>query len=451
MRAVAWARERAHERTYELLAPQLTPALRQVLDELLVSSPAASGRTRHAWLRDRPSTVSARALRRELEKRAFLIEQVGANRLDLAGLPPNRRAWLAQTGRQSSNQVLARLAAERRYPVLMCFCAEALERATDDALEVFDRALGAADRATQRKREELRRHHSRDTQRTVVRFVDLARIVLEAHDEHVDVLRLVDRRIGLERLREDLDRAQRITRPQGDGHLDLLIEGAGAAGRKLLTAVIASIEFKRTGTDDDELLAALRMIAELSGTVRRWLPGFSPSAFIDQQWRPHVADVSRGRLDRRAYELCAAYELRSALRAGRVWVPGSRRHADPASYLLPDEQWQQTRVTFASTVERPLHAVDRLAELAAEQASLLTQLSESRDLDAEARLHDGELIAETDTDADTGRLGKLIEQRLPEIDLPELLIEVDGWTGFTDHLAPLSGNRSRSPDMPCVL
>jgi hypothetical protein len=67
------------------------------------------------------------------------------------------------------------------------------------------------------------------------------------------------------------------------------------------------------------------------------------------------------------------------------------------------------------------------------------------------RTHDGELIAETDTHVDTGRLGRLIEQRLPEIDLPELLIEVDGWTGFTDYLAPLRGNRSRSPDMPCVL
>jgi TnpA family transposase len=32
-----------------------------------------------------------------------------------------------------------------------------------------------------------------------------------------------------------------------------------------------------------------------------------------------------------------------------------------------------------------------------------------------------------------------------------LLIEVDGWTGFADHLTPLSGNRRRSADMPTVL
>jgi hypothetical protein len=50
-----------------------------------------------------------------------LTGELGADRFDLSGLPPNRRAWLAQTGRQSSNQALARLAPERRYPVLMCF------------------------------------------------------------------------------------------------------------------------------------------------------------------------------------------------------------------------------------------------------------------------------------------------------------------------------------------
>jgi hypothetical protein len=55
----------------------------------------------------------------------------------------------------------------------------------------------------------------------------------------------------------------------------------GAAGRTLLAAVIASLELKPTGVDEDELLAALRLIHQLADDKRRWLPGFSPSAFID--------------------------------------------------------------------------------------------------------------------------------------------------------------------------
>jgi hypothetical protein len=257
-------------------------------------------------------------MHRELDKRAFLIETVGADRFDLTGLAPNRRAWLAQTGRQQTNQALARMVPERRYPVLMAFCVEALERVTDDAIEVFNRALGAADRAAQRKREDLERRGRRDIQTTVRRFIDLSGVVLEAHDSHADLLRLIERRIGIEQLREDRDRAQGIVRPTDTGHIDLLIADSGAAARKLLAAVIESLQLCPTGVDEDELLAGLRLIGQLAGDKRRWLPGFSPSAFIDKQWRLHVVDTARGRFDRRAYELCAAYELRSALRAAGV-------------------------------------------------------------------------------------------------------------------------------------
>jgi hypothetical protein len=67
----------------------------------------------------------------------------------------------------------------------------------------------------------------------------------------------------------------------------------------LLAGVISSVAFKRTGADDDELLTALRMIAGLASSTRRWVPTFSPSRFIDQQWRTHVVDVAHDRLERR--------------------------------------------------------------------------------------------------------------------------------------------------------
>jgi len=83
------------------------------------------------------------------------------------------------------------MASERRYPVLMCFCAEALERATNDALEVYDQALGGYDRTAQRKRDELDRRARRDTRATIGRFVDLATVVLDAHDTGTDVMRVM--------------------------------------------------------------------------------------------------------------------------------------------------------------------------------------------------------------------------------------------------------------------
>ena len=54
--------------------------------------------------------------------------------------------------------------------------------------------------------------------------------------------------------------------PQQTGHLDLLIAEGGGTDLKLLTAVIASLELRSTGVDEDELLAALRLVRQLAGT-----------------------------------------------------------------------------------------------------------------------------------------------------------------------------------------
>lgn len=63
------------------------------------------------------------------------------------------------------------------------FCAEVLAQATDDTIDVFDKALGAADRAAQRKHEDRRRSQGRDTQDTIKRFIELGRLLLQARSE----------------------------------------------------------------------------------------------------------------------------------------------------------------------------------------------------------------------------------------------------------------------------
>jgi ThiF family len=137
------------------------------------------------------------------------------------------------------------MAPERRYPVLMAFCVEALERTIDDAIEIYDRALGGADRAAQRKREDLERRARRDTQATVRKFVDLSSVILEA-------------------------------------------------------AVIETLELRPVGVDEDELLAALRFIRQLAGDKRRWLPGVRPNEsgywIASENWHP-IQLGTRGKLD----------------------------------------------------------------------------------------------------------------------------------------------------------
>jgi hypothetical protein len=45
-----------------------------------------------------------------------------------------------------------------------------------------------------------------------------------------------------------------------------------------------------------------------------------------------------------------------------VFVPGSRRYADPASFLLTPEAWEPQRVEFCHLVGKPTAAGEALAQ-----------------------------------------------------------------------------------------
>jgi hypothetical protein len=67
-----------------------------------------------------------------------------------------------------------------------------------------------------------------------------------------------------------------------------------------------------------------------------------PIEFISPRWEPHVLS-NTGAIDRPFYELCALSTLRDRLRAGDVWVAGSRQYRAFDEYLLPQPDWQEIR------------------------------------------------------------------------------------------------------------
>jgi hypothetical protein len=60
--------------------------------------------------------------------------------------------------------------------------------------------------------------------------------------------------------------------------------------------------------------------------------------------------------------LCVPVAVRDGLRSGDVYVPGSRRYADPASFLLTPEAWAPQRAEFCDLVGKPAGAADALAQ-----------------------------------------------------------------------------------------
>ena len=129
--------------------------------------------------------------------------------------------------------------------------------------------------------------------------------------------------------------------------------------------------------------------------------------------------------------------LRDGLRSGDIYVPGSRRYADPASFLLTPQQWEPQRLEFCHLTGKPAAAADALAlaqdELHAALSDLENQLARGG-WPGEVRLSgDGELIipplTAEDVPADAEALRAELGAMLPRVPIASVLVEIDAGPG----------------------
>jgi len=197
-------------------------------------------------------------------------------------------------------------------------------------------------------------------------------------------------------------------------------------------------------------LAAVRGLADLTG--RKRVPAEEVvGEVVAGSWRRlvYAPDLPAGTVDVRAYALCVLDALHRALRRRDVYAVGSVRWSDPRARLLDGVAWEQaspqvlTALQLTGAVEA--HLTELAGRLDAAYTSLAARLSPPLEPsertarpptvrlepghDGRVRLHLTPLEAVGEP-ASLLRLRELVGRMLPQVDLPEVLLEVHAWTGY---------------------
>ncbi len=452
VKRVAHAREKARQETFDRLAHEFTGKRRAGLDGLLAVDPAI-GVTRLRWLGTGPVEASPAAVKAEIAKLDFLRE-MDAHTLDLSVLPAERRRFLATMGRRLTAQALQRREPERRYPILLTLLAQSATEVLDEVVQLFDQAISAREsKAAHQMRDALAERGKAGEDRQALLDAVLAIVADPAiPDEEVGGL-IRGEAIGWERLRAAQSSALPPL-PRDHGHLAAL-DGSYGYLRQFSPQVLDAVRFAG-GTAAAEMLEAVEILRELNATGARKVPGNAPTGFVPARWRGYLDTAEKaGNVTayRHYWELCTLLALRDGLRTGDVFVPGSRRYADPAAYLLTPGKWADHRVEFCRLAGKPADAATGLAEAGKELHTALGELEQTlAEDDGQVRLDDaGDLVisplSAEDVPAEAVALKAGLTGMLPFAPIVSLLIEMDQRTGFLDCFTHAGGKRAHSPEL----
>jgi hypothetical protein len=361
-RLIATAREHAHRATWPRLTPLLPPERQAVLDALLTPE-ADTGRTRLSWLRQEATAHTAPQIVATLQTVAFLRER-GVETWDLAGLNPNRVQWLAPLGWRTTNQHLQRMAPARRYPILLAFLHQALHHHTDVAVELYDQCLWDYHGAAKEELLAFRKAIARSTNEKLRLFQQLGQVLLDA-----EIADGAGRAESLARvpeavLRAAVEETQHLIRPRHDDAIAFFGTRSSTI-RQFAPAFVQTLTFHAPGPDNT-VLRALEIIRTLDRPpTRRPVPREAPMGLVTDAWRPYIR-APDGTISRRYDELCTLWSLRSARRAGNIWVAHSRRYANPETYLIPPAEWPCRRPEVIRQTGTPSDGATRRADRAVE-------------------------------------------------------------------------------------
>ena len=385
-------RARAHRQVWRTLTTGLTDAQLIALDRLLAVC-AGGGQSTLAWLRQTAYAATAghfpKLIERLRQVRALGIEPERATRIH-----QNHWLKLALEGGRSTVQHWAELEPLRRYATLTAWVLELTATLTGEALNRFEHLIASLFKKTARAHADEFHRSGKAINEKLRLYARIGEALIAARATHSDAFAAIEGVLPWNRFESTVAEAHQLAQPEAFDSLALNASG------------------------------------------QRTMPEVAPTSFVKPRWRPHVFRPE-GVIDRHFYELCTLSELR----AGDVWVRGSRQYRDFESFLIPNDvfvQMQQEPLPLDIDTELSSYMTER-------RQCLQTKMD---DVAAKARnqalpdvsLADGKLRIsplKKNTPASAVEFSAQAYTLMPHVKITELLSEVDGWTHLADHFVHL--------------
>jgi TnpA family transposase len=424
-------RHQARREVHRRLTSGLSSEQRRRLDAL-TGPREDTGQVPLTWLRQTPQAATSGAMLGLLQRLEH-VRAIGIASSQGHLIHQARLSQLAREADKTTVQHVARFERQRRHATLVAMTLDFTTSLTDQAIDLFDRLVGAIFRRAEGRQARAFQSDARAINEKVRLYASVGAALITAQTDKQDAFGAIASVIPWERFCKTVAEAEALARPEEFDAFEKLGEHY-AAIRRWSPGFLAAFAFESVPASA-ALMRAIEILREMNKTDAATLPKSVPTGFVRRRWADYV--MPGGVVDRRHYELCVLSELRDRLLAGEVWVGGSRQHRSAEERLITKQALQDllTSGTLQVAVE---------ADFDTFIAQRRTRLDE-RLRHVDSRATDGLLAGvtiekgalkispiEKSTPPEAEALAERLYAMLPRIRVTDLLAEVARWTQFSD-------------------
>ena len=440
--------QKADDAVIKLINESLSDTQKHKLDEL-IETPNETILTTLAYLKEDPGQSSPKAFLEVIE-RLEVIRKLDLN-LKVDGVHPNKVRQLSRLGSKYDSHAFRRFENNKRYAMLALYLYDLSQSLTDLAVEIHDKQINMFLSKGRKEQDEIQKNNGKSLNEKLIQFIDIGAALIKAKNEKLDPFATLENVMPWDKIVESVEEAKRLTRPVNYDYLDLLDNRYNQL-RKYTPSLVKHLEFSSTNKSLEPLIESLKVLNDMNETNKRRVPKEAPSGFIPNRWSKHVFEPD-GTINRHYYEMAALTELKNRIRSGDVAVKGSRNFRNFEEYLVAENEWDSKKTT-SSKLAVSLSLEEYFKERTESLHKRFQVVSKNADNLKGVRIGNDKIQVdrlEKDTPEDAKDLSESLYKMLPRVKLPDLLIEVAGWTSFDRNFIHASSGNMAKGDEKAIL
>ena len=220
---------------------------------------------------------------------------------------------------------------------------------------------------------------------------------------------------------------------------------------------------------DTTLIEAIAFIQRHRQKRRTWLPitepprngaeATEPIVLLDIRWVPQKwwllvtgqpqRQPAPTQVHRIHFELCVFSYVLLEVQSGDLYIEGSQEYSDYFRQLIAWPTYHATVAEYGQMVELPMHPSDFVRHLKSWLSTLATQTDQSFPANTKVTYQKDRLVIQRHRRSipeDLEQLESLLAERLPPVDLLDVLTDTEFWLNWTRFFKPISGYEAKLED-----